>query len=388
MITIPGRIPIYIHPIFWVLILVIGWLNSSSSGSFNEQILTTAIWAVIILFSVLIHEYGHALTALAFGQQARIELVGLGGVTYRQGKKLKLWQDFIVVLNGPLAGFMLFLAAGIFKQQIGESDTIISYVIFITMWANLFWTILNLVPVHPLDGGRLLSIIMEGIFGLKGLRFSFLISGILAVLISFFFFSLHAILGGAIFLMLAFESYRAWSGSRHMTKQDQDDTLQAKMKKAEESLRFEHREEAKKQFEEIREETKEGETFIAASEYLASIYAKEERWHEVYEMLNPFRKELKPEAMQLLHNAAFHSKKLHETIKFGDSVYQVYPNYEIALTNALSYALLKDVTPAVGWLKRSITDGLPNVKSVLNRKEFDLIRHTEPFRELENHVDS
>ena len=42
---------------------MIGWLNSA-------LILGTAIWAVVILVSVLIHEYGHALTAFVFGQES------------------------------------------------------------------------------------------------------------------------------------------------------------------------------------------------------------------------------------------------------------------------------------------------------------------------------
>ncbi len=102
MISIPVRIPINIHAFFWVLILMIGWLNSGSIPG-------TAIWAAVILVSVLIHEYGHAITAVAFGQIAEINLVGLGGITRRSGGgDLPRWRDFLIVLNGPLAGFALF----------------------------------------------------------------------------------------------------------------------------------------------------------------------------------------------------------------------------------------------------------------------------------------
>src|SRR3546814_18959362 len=66
------------------------WLSSGTVGG-------TLVWTVIVFLSVLIHEYGHALTAVAFGQRARIELVALGGVTQRSGTKLNLWKEFIIV---------------------------------------------------------------------------------------------------------------------------------------------------------------------------------------------------------------------------------------------------------------------------------------------------
>ncbi len=39
-----------------------------------------------------------------------------------------------------------------------------------TQVANLFWTIVNLLPVLPLDGGQLLRIVLEAAFGVKDLR--------------------------------------------------------------------------------------------------------------------------------------------------------------------------------------------------------------------------
>src|SRR6187399_803252 len=100
MITIPGKIPVHIYPIFWLLALLIGWLYSFT-------ILGAVILGFVVFISVLVHEYGHALSALAFGQQSFIELVGLGGVTQRQGKRLSLGKEFIIILNGPLAGLAL-----------------------------------------------------------------------------------------------------------------------------------------------------------------------------------------------------------------------------------------------------------------------------------------
>jgi hypothetical protein len=74
MIEIPGRIPLAIHPFFWVFAALIGWMNS-------QTILGTLIWVGIIVVSVVVHEFGHAITAVLFKQKARIQLIALGGVT-------------------------------------------------------------------------------------------------------------------------------------------------------------------------------------------------------------------------------------------------------------------------------------------------------------------
>jgi len=94
------KIPVTISPFFWLLAAFIGFM-----GTGNIQ--GTLIWMVVIIASVLVHEFGHALTALFFGQKVRVQLVAFGGMTERQGPKLKLWQEFLITLNGPLAGLMM-----------------------------------------------------------------------------------------------------------------------------------------------------------------------------------------------------------------------------------------------------------------------------------------
>lgn len=377
MITIPGRIPIRIHPIFWFMILIIGWVNSFS-------ITGTMIWAFVILFSVLIHEYGHALTALAFGQKAHIELVGLGGVTQRSGSKIKLWQEFIIVFNGPLAGFLLFVVAYFLYQRLGDNPpkNLWTYLVTITMYANFFWTIVNLLPVHPLDGGRLLSIILESFFGIRGIKISLFCSSILSVLIGLFFFSIGALLGGSLFLLLAFESYRAWRSSLAVSIQDRDDDLQQMLKQAEEVLRLGHDNEAQEQFAQIRAKAKEGVIYLTATEHMAAILSRQGQFTEAYKLLEPIQDYLSMDSLRLLHQLAYRDGKMQEAIRIGERSYQVYPSYDTALTMALSYASLGDVRPAVGWLRRAIDDGLPNLRVIINKEEFNKIRNSSTFQEL------
>lgn len=377
MLSIPGKIPIRIYPFFWFLIAIIGW--TSSGGS----LLHTAIWAVVILYSVLIHEYGHALTALAFGQEAHIELVGLGGVTHREGPKLKPWQEFIIILDGPLAGVLLLLVAYAILLFFGEklSSTML-YALEITVYANIFWTVVNLLPIHPLDGGRLFSIILESLFGVRGLKIALFLSGIFAIAISILFFYTGIYLGGALFILLAFESYRAWKSSMAVSEKDQDDSLQELLKQAELDLHQGKETAGREKLDLIRETAGQGVIYNKATEYLAGVLINQGLFREAYALLTPIEKKLSPEALRLYHLAAYKSGSLKDAVVIGDKAYQNYPSYQVAIINAFCYGLLGEARPAIGWLQRAVTDGLPNVKAILTKQEFDNIRSTSPFQEF------
>ena len=184
MILIPGRIPISIHPFFWVIAALIGWINSATLvGMF--------LWIGIVLVSVLVHELGHALTAIAFKQRARIQLIALGGLTSFEGPKLSFWKQFFITLNGPLFGFGLFLlATACLRFDLSLWPTLHSLLRAMQI-ANLFWTIINLLPVLPLDGGQLLRILLEASFGVKGFKMALLSGALLSMALAFYFFLIH-----------------------------------------------------------------------------------------------------------------------------------------------------------------------------------------------------
>lgn len=374
MLRFGRRIPITIHPIFWFIAFLIGWLNSST-------VVGSIIWTIVILISVLIHEFGHALTSVAFGQSPRIDLMGFGGVTLREGPKLSLWKEFLIVLNGPCAGLILFAIAFQAKHLIGlKGGTYVAFGMEIATYVNLVWTLLNLLPILPLDGGRLVSIILEGLFGVKGLKFSFLLSIILAVAFSAFLFIIQAFLGGALFLMLAFESYRSWQATAGMTAHDQNADLQKLYKEAEDHLNMGSKEEALQQFQQIREESKSGFLYLAATERVAELMYEQGKYQEVFGLLYPIKNEISIGSLKLLHQSAYRLGEWKEAISLGDRAFQAFPSYDTALINALCYALLGKDSPAVGWLQCSIREGLPNLNEIVKKREFDHIRDHTAFQ--------
>lgn len=380
MITIPGKIPITIHPLFWLIAFFIGWMWTFT--------LTGALLCLaVILVSVLFHEFGHALTAMLFGQKPRIELAAFGGFTYRQGRKLKLWEEFFVVLNGPVAGFLLFLIAYMIYKHVPLKNEPLLFTVKFTFFANLFWTVINLVPVLPLDGGHLLSIILEAIFGFKGIKIAIIAGLIIAVGISIFFFAVGMFLIGALFLILTFESFRSLRYYKIFTEKDRDSDLQELMKSADEDYQQGNAEKALLKLNEVREKTKEGILFSLATQEIAEIYRDQEKYADAYSLLKPIQKNLSGETLSTFHFLAYMNGDYTTVTEIGNKCYQDNPSADTALINALAFAALSKPEPAIGWLECSVREGLISIKEALSRKEFDPIRNDPQFQKFtESHL--
>jgi stage IV sporulation protein FB len=375
MFRIPGRIPITIYGTFWLLAALIGFVNS-------HNILGTLIWMAIIFVSVLFHELGHALTALLFGQNPQIELVALGGLTYHDGKTLPFWKQFFIVLNGPLFGFLLFGIATflLFVPSIAQSS--FGPILSLTRAVNLFWTIVNLIPVMPLDGGQLLRVAFEALFGLKGFKYALITGIVIAGLICLASFLYQQFFIGALFFLFAFQSYTTLGRTRHLTESDRDDNVRDLIARTEQLLQNGQKDQAAQLCEEIRQKAKNGLLFALATQYLAFLKYEKGNSQESYQLLLSIKEDLANDAICLLHQAAFDQHDFALVIELGSSCFQTLPTAETALRNALAHAQLKQSIPAVGWLRTAIQEGLVNVEEIIKTHSFDLIRQDPAFEEF------
>lgn len=221
--------PVRVHPLFWVIAILLG------SGSNNLGMIL--IWIVVVFVSILVHELGHAFAFRRYGQDSHILLHFSGGLTIPQSTPwgggyanigLTPNQHIIVSLAGPFAGFLLAgltLAVGVALGGKIILTTILGVIpfpvvlmpygsiltdIFITMlWVNVFWGIINLLPVYPLDGGHVSRYILIQHDPMSGLRTSLWVSvitgGILAVAGMVFLGSIYM---AFLFGLLAFQSYQ------------------------------------------------------------------------------------------------------------------------------------------------------------------------------------
>ena len=143
-------IPVGVHVTF-LFIAVLGL------GEFRG--LEIAYWTAAAFVAILLHEYGHALTARAFGAVGiSITLFALGGVTqYRHGRQMSHGRSFLVSAAGSGVGI---LAGGvvIILYRLGVLDSVPRLIdVFLTsfVWAAMVWGILNWIPIVPLDGGSM-----------------------------------------------------------------------------------------------------------------------------------------------------------------------------------------------------------------------------------------
>lgn len=202
-----GRIPIDVHFSHVLISLLLGlsfgqevgspgvWPGTILSQPAHPQYLVTsvfcvALWMVLVTGSVLVHEMGHALGAQAFGYQSTIHLVGLGGLTQtHHAEKMPWHHDVLFTLAGPAAGLGLGIVAGLIDVALkaaGALPDVAHYILRGLLSVNLFWAVLNLVPISSLDGGRIATAILMRVFGRPGFLaaqiFSLLLGGFAAVL--------------------------------------------------------------------------------------------------------------------------------------------------------------------------------------------------------------
>jgi Zn-dependent protease len=150
-------IPIEIQPWFWLTLALVGGINGASTPA---GFLAMMLFILAGFISVLIHELGHALTGRRFGAATAITLHAFGGYASFPANRFTRGQDFLVTAAGPafqIALGGLFLA---FHAYGPEAPPMLAMFIRDMIWISIAWAVLNLIPVLPLDGGRLMASIL------------------------------------------------------------------------------------------------------------------------------------------------------------------------------------------------------------------------------------
>lgn len=153
-------IPVEIQPWFWITLAILG-APFGGDGATQEGIMRLLLFVIAGFISILVHEFGHALTGRKFGAQTAITLHAFGGYAIFPSARFTRWQDFLVTAAGPAIQIVLggIFAVIFFKVR----HTVSSYAgDFLSDLAgiSIFWAVLNLIPVLPLDGGRMLASIL------------------------------------------------------------------------------------------------------------------------------------------------------------------------------------------------------------------------------------
>ncbi|MFN0062419.1 MAG: TPR end-of-group domain-containing protein [Myxococcaceae bacterium] len=199
-----GPIPISLHASHVLVALLLGFDFAPGRG---ENWMLVVLAAAGVVFSVLVHELGHAAAALRFGYQPTIELAWLGGHTAPNAPGPIPWaRDVGLTLAGPLAGLVLSLTSYALGKRLALNSPTADFLFKFLFQANLLWTVLNLVPVLPLDGGRIAHAIFVRMFGPRGSLGAHVLGGVVGAFLTFVAFRLGALFAAVLFGLMAFRS--------------------------------------------------------------------------------------------------------------------------------------------------------------------------------------
>ncbi|HYF46120.1 MAG TPA: site-2 protease family protein [Acidimicrobiales bacterium] len=137
-------------------------------GAALEDPALIAAWVVLAAVSILVHELGHAVAFRLWDVESRIVLHPMGGVTIpTRGDLPGRWSSVVVSLAGPVAGMVLLGLQAILLLEGRAGDDPWHDVLALAVWVNVVWSVVNLLPILPLDGG---NVVLAGLDALTGGR--------------------------------------------------------------------------------------------------------------------------------------------------------------------------------------------------------------------------
>ena len=153
-------IPVHLEPGFLGLIGLIFFINYSGG---NPNYAATGLWCFAIFFSILFHEIGHTAAAHASGcRDIRIALVMFGG--YATHSPTTHGKSLVIVLAGPFFGLTLGCVFAFIHHYYLQPSALAAVALegpraafrvfsYDMIFINIFWSLFNLLPMRPLDGG-------------------------------------------------------------------------------------------------------------------------------------------------------------------------------------------------------------------------------------------
>src|SRR6185369_13503199 len=159
-------IDVFVHATFLLLIGWVGysyWLQHGTLAKVAEGI----AFILALFLCVVLHEYGHALTARRYGIKTRdITLYPIGGVARLERMPDKPIEELWVALMGPAVNVVIAAVLFTYLSFTNDLDSLTNLTLtsgsFLTrlMLINVTLVIFNLLPAFPMDGGRVLRAIL------------------------------------------------------------------------------------------------------------------------------------------------------------------------------------------------------------------------------------
>jgi len=161
-------IGVYIHPTFLILVVWVLFVSWRSGHSVQDMV-SGLLFILALFVCVVLHEFGHALTARHYGIRTRdITLLPIGGVSHLERIPDDPKQEFYIALMGPVVSLGIALLLFLVLRLTGAKVTMESLsswtaASFLTrlMIANVTLAVFNLIPAFPMDGGRIFRALLS-----------------------------------------------------------------------------------------------------------------------------------------------------------------------------------------------------------------------------------
>jgi Zn-dependent protease len=170
--------PVMLSPTFFItaVVLAVPFLRMFSL----RGLLLAGFFIAMFFLSILIHELAHAVVATSYRVPvARIEINMAGGLVQFRGWPRTMQQDLLITLAGPISNLALGLVAlallmlvpaatpdtiapdGRFLREAVAQSSMIAQLLRATAYLNIGLCVVNLLPGIPLDGGKIVYLLVE-----------------------------------------------------------------------------------------------------------------------------------------------------------------------------------------------------------------------------------
>jgi Zn-dependent protease/predicted transcriptional regulator len=159
-------IDVFVHATF---VLIIGWVGYSQWLENRDwgDVLNGILFILALFLCVVLHEYGHALTARRYGIKTRdITLYPIGGVARLERMPEKPVEELWVALMGPAVNVII---GALLLGYLVATNTLVPFNLVTVgsgsvferlMIVNFSLVLFNLLPAFPMDGGRVLRALL------------------------------------------------------------------------------------------------------------------------------------------------------------------------------------------------------------------------------------
>lgn len=149
--TGPFGVPVQVGGTILLLPLI---FMSFGSGALMYDLLFVGM----LIGSIFLHELGHAWGCKVQGIPVRRIMIHGGGGFCERGRSASYEQQELIVAMGPIVNLAIWAIASLAAPMLPLGT--VAWALYWLAMINLFLALFNLLPVHPLDGGKLFQLLL------------------------------------------------------------------------------------------------------------------------------------------------------------------------------------------------------------------------------------